>query len=307
MNSPLARLLKMGLRLQRPLLRRIEHPAQLRLLDTLMARSAVLPAQSSVRRITLGGVPGLEIHNQRADRRAGAILLYVHGGGFVFGSAETHRSFAARLMQAGAFEKVLLPDYRLAPQHVWPAGLEDVEAFWRALPPAKETALAGESAGANLALSLCLRLRDAGAALPSRIYLHSPWLDVSLSGASYHDTGLEDGFTGRRRSRKLWLQQVFAQHYAGANDPLHPHISPVFADVSGLPPLYVQTGAKELFLDDSRTLAANCRAAGVSCQLEIWPGMWHAFALLAPLLPEANRAIRRAGQWLATPAILLKI
>ncbi|MDI1302060.1 MAG: alpha/beta hydrolase [bacterium] len=303
MNSPLARLLKLALRVQRPLLRRINHPAQLGLVHGLMTRTAFLPAQATARRTRTGSVPVLEILNQRADRRAGQVLVYVHGGGFAIGSPDSHRAFAARLMQAGAFEKVLMPQYRLTPEHPWPAGLDDVEAFWRALlvqSPAAVFCLAGESAGANLCLSLCLRVRDAGLTLPARLYLHSPWLDVSLSGDSYHDTRLEDGFTGRRRSRKLWLHHVFARHYAGANDSQHPHISPVFADLAGLPPIYVQTGAKELFLDDSRTLAARCRTAGTSCELEIWPGMWHAFALFAPLLPEANRALARAGRWLNT-------
>ncbi|MDP2228818.1 MAG: alpha/beta hydrolase [Moraxellaceae bacterium] len=302
MNSAIARLLKISLRLQRPLLRRISHPQQLGLTQAIMTRAAILPAQASARRSMMAGVPVLEIRNLRTDHRPGHALVYVHGGGFASGSPDTHRAFAARLMQAGRFESVFMPQYRLAPAHPWPAALDDVQAFWSALmqaQPQTVLALAGESAGANLCLSLCLRARDTQSRLPEKIYLHSPWLDVSLSGDSYVDPALEDGFTGRRRSRRDWIHQVFARHYAGASDPRHPHMSPVFADMHGLPPLYVQTGAKELFLDDSRTLQANCHAAGTVCELEVWPGMWHAFALLAPLLPEANRAIRHAGRWLA--------
>jgi monoterpene epsilon-lactone hydrolase len=297
-----ARLFKRLLRLQRPLLRRIAHPAQLGTLDGVMVRAAFLPSRCEAQEIQLGGIPALEIRNLRASRRRGHVLVYVHGGGFVFGSPKTHRAFAARLMQAGGFDSVVMPQYRLARKHPWPAAPEDVYTFWRALREERQPqslCLAGESAGANLCLSLCLRLRDAKEALPARIYLHSPWLDVSLSGASYSDPALEDAFTGKHPARRQWLFKVFARHYAGVHDPKHPHISPVFGDFHDFPPLLVHTGAKELFLDDSVTLAQRCHAAGSECTLDVWPGMWHAFALLAPLLPEANRAVRQAGRWLA--------
>lgn len=244
----------------------------------------------------------LAVLNQRADRRAGQALVYVHGGGFATGSPETHCGFAARLMQAGRFESLVMPRYRLSTQEPWPAALDDVYALWEALVAerggAQGIALAGESAGANLCLALCVRERARSGPLPARVYLHSPWLDVSLSGASYRDRAIDDGFTGRHAQRHEWLHTVFAKHYAGASDPRDPEMSPVFADLRGLPALYVDSGERELFRDDVSTLRERCAAAGTPCEVHVWPGMWHAFGLLAPLLPEANRAIARAGRFL---------
>ena len=301
MNSYTARLIKKGLRLQRPLLLQVSHPGQIAPLQGLLETLALLPAHTRQRRHHIGNIPVLEIHNLRGDRVRGRYLVYIHGGGFNLGSPDSHRSFAARLMQAGRFEALFMPRYRLAPRHPWPAGLDDVSTLWLALQqqhPDAEFCLAGESAGANLALGLCLRLRDSAQPLPRRVYLHSPWLDVSLSGASYHDNSLEDGFIGTHPARRQWLRRVFSGHYSADHDPAHPHISPLFADLHGLPPLLVQPGAKEIFLADSHTLKQRCDAAGTACELDIWPGMWHGFALFAPLLPEANRAIARAGRWL---------
>lgn len=301
MNSLTARLIKKALRLQRPLLRQVSHPGQIAPLQILLEKIAVLPARSRAERITVAGIPALKIHNQRSDRRRGTLLVYIHGGGFNLGSPDSHRAFAARLMQAGQFAAVYMPRYRLAPRHPWPAGLQDVTAVWKALQqqhPDARICLAGESAGANLCLALTLTLRDQRARLPQRVYLHSPWLDVSLSGDSYRNLALEDGFIGTHPRRREWLELVFSRHYAAQHDPRHPHISPLFADLTGLPPLYLQTGAKEIFLADSHTLQARCSNAGVACELEVWPGLWHGFALFAPLLPEANQAIARAGRWL---------
>lgn len=301
MNSPVARLIKIGLRLQRPLLRRVRNPQQIGPVQALLERVSLLPARTSLQRKTLSGIPYLEIHNQLPNRRMKHILVYVHGGGFAVGSPDTHRAFAARLMQAGQFEMVVMPQYRLTSQQPWPASLEDVRTFYRALRmrhPEAAISFAGESAGANLCVTTSLLARDADETLPERIYLHSPWLDVSLSGNSYTDLSLEDGFTGRHRGRREWIHDIFARHYIGQADPNHPHMSPIFADLHGLPPIYIQVGAKELFLDDSKSLKAGCDAGHTPCLLEEWPGMWHAFGMFAPVLPEANKAIRRAGDWL---------
>lgn len=300
MNSLASRVIRMGLRLQRPLLLRVRHPRQIEPVEWLMARVLPLPAATRVRAIRIGDVPGLEIRNLEAKARRGETLVYVHGGGFNTGSPDTHRAFAARLMQAGGFERVLMPRYRRAPAHAFPAASDDTFAFWRCLATAPGTgrlSLAGESAGANLALGACLRARDEGLPLPRRLYLHSPWLDLELAGASYHAPEMVDAFIGA--GQRHWLEKVFARHYAGTADRRHPWLSPVHADCAGLPPLYVQTGGDEIFLADSQALAARCAAAGTPCTLEVWHGMWHGFALLAPAVPEANRALASAGAWLA--------
>lgn len=301
-NSSAAHLVRLALRLQRPLLRRVSHPGQLGLVERAMTATARLPREALPSHAHVGGARVLTVLNQRADRRAGHTLVYVHGGGFATGSPETHCAFAARLMQAGRFESLVMPRYRLSTQQPWPAALDDVHAFWEALMAerggAQGIALAGESAGANLCLALCVRARDAGVALPERVYLHSPWLDVSLSGASYRDRAIDDGFTGRHAQRHEWLHTVFAQHYAGTSDPREPEMSPLFADLHGLPAMYVDSGERELFRDDVSTLRERCASVGTRCDVHVWPGMWHAFGLLAPLLPEANRAIARAGRFL---------
>ena len=302
MNSSAAHLIRLALRLQRPLLRRVSHPAQLGLVERAMTVTARLPRDAALSH-TVDRTRGLSVLNQRADRRAGHTLVYVHGGGFATGSPETHVGFAARLMQAGRFESLVMPRYRLSTQAPWPAALDDVFAFWEALIAERGSsdavALAGESAGANLALALCVRARARGVLLPTRVYLHSPWLDVSLSGASYRDRSIDDGFTGRDAQRHEWLHAVFAKHYAGTSDPREVEMSPLFADLGGLPAIYADHGEHELFRADLTTLRERCAEAGTRCEVHTWPGMWHAFGLLAPLLPEANRVIARAGRFLA--------
>lgn len=304
MNSPAAHVFRFCLRLQRPLLMRLQHPAQLAGVQSAVGLAARLPRQAHAETIAMAGRPVLRIRNRRPSARPGKVLVYIHGGGFNVGSPDTHKAFAARLMQAGRFAEALMPDYRLAPRHPFPAAGDDVAAFWRALLRTREAAdivMAGESAGAALCLGLCLQARAAGLALPARVYLHSPWLDVSLSAAAYGDPAIDDAFVGRSRRRRQWVDQVFAQHYANGHDRQDPAMSPLFADPAGLPPLYVQTGSDEMFIDDSRRLQAACLSAGTACELEVWPGMWHGFALFAPYVPEARRALRRAARWLALP------
>lgn len=303
MISPPARMFRLFLRSQQPLLRRMRHPRHVALVEPALEALMPLPAGCRSREETMGGRRVLVIENRRAGAHLDRVLVYIHGGGYNVGSPYTHRSMAARLMLAGRFSRLYIPSYRLAPAHPYPAGLDDLTAFWNALTErhaGKEIGLAGESAGAGMSLALCQRLRDGRLPLPQRVFLHSPWLDVGLSGKSYHDPDHYDAFLGHHPRRRDWLHQVFARHYLGKADPAHPLVSPVHADPLGLPPLYIQAGEEEIFLDDSRTLAARSAEVGAECELEVWPGMWHAWGMLAPFIPEANRALRRAGRWLAT-------
>jgi acetyl esterase/lipase len=305
MNSLASHVVRFSLRAARPVLYSIRHPAHTAPVDWALARAAVLPGRTRQQPIRLGQVPGLEIRNLAPRARADRTLLYVHGGGFAFGSPDTHRALAARLMQAGGFARVLLPRYRLAPAHCFPAAHDDTFAFWRAAVERYgqgEICLAGESAGANLAVGICLQARAAGVPQPARVYLHSPWLDVGFSGDAYHDPRFDDAFLGRGGS--FWLERVFGRHYAGATAREHPLLSPVHADLAGLPPFYVHTGEREVFTADTQRFSARCHAGRTACAVEIWPGMWHAFLLLAPFVPEANHAIRRAGRWLGGDASL---
>lgn len=303
MNSPSAYAVKWFLRSQHPLLRRLHHPRQISLLEPLLEKTAILPGLTSAIHSTVGGREVVTVHNHRLNRHRDRVLVYIHGGGYNTGNPRTHRALAARLMLAGKFDRVMLPSYRRAPQHPFPAGREDIWSFWQALlqtHDASQLYLAGESAGGGLCLGLSQQLRDQGMPQPVRLYLHSPWLDLSLSGHSYRDPALYDGFTGRHRHRAQWIHRVFARHYIGGHPAANPEVSPVFASMDRLPPMLVHTGSDEVFLDDSRLLATRCAEAGTPCELIVWDGMWHAFAMFAPLVPEATRALRLAGRWLET-------
>ncbi len=302
MNSLITASVRSALKLLQPMLMRLRDPRQIRLLEPWLKFALVLPARSDAQQITLNHMPAIKLHNQRR-RVAPRILIYVHGGGYAVGSPHTHKGFAARLMQAGECQCAYMPFYRLAPEHPYPAGLEDVFAFWQAVSaryPDHELILAGESAGAGLCLALFQKLQHHHLTYPHKIFLHSPWLDIGLAGDSYHDMRLNDGFLGRHPERVAWLHRIFARHYLGQHDAADPLVSPVYMDVTQLPPVLIQVSTHEVFLADSQRLAERCIAAHVDCRLSIWPNLWHAFGLLAPWLPDANRAVVEAGLWIKT-------
>jgi monoterpene epsilon-lactone hydrolase len=224
-------------------------------------------------------------------------ILYFHGGGFQMGSIETHRTLAAAIA-AAAGVRVLSVNYRLAPEHRFPAPLEDALAAYEwllagGLAP-RHVALAGDSAGGGLAVSLLLALKARGRALPAAAALMSAWTDMEASGESFASRSAADPFHQRAMIRAL------AKAYLGpggeARDPL---ASPLHGDLSGLPPLLIQVGDNETVLDDSRRLAERAKSAGVTAELEIWPGMFHVFQLYAAELPEARDAVARIGAHLA--------
>jgi len=240
-------------------------------------------------KLTFGQLGGRNVE-WLADPVAGArgFVLYLHGGGYVTGSPRTHRGLAARLARA-ARVCVAVPDYRLAPEHPHPAAVNDALAAYEGLlqqgiPPNK-IIIAGDSAGGGLALALALRLKAAPLPQPAGIVLLSPFTDLSLSGASMQSP-----------QQKEWLLtkpfiHAAAKHYLGAQDPRQPTASPLFADLSGLAPLFVQVGTDEVLLDDSTRLAQAATQQGVSVTLQIWPRMWHVWQLHGGQMPEADRAI----------------
>ncbi|WP_144110923.1 alpha/beta hydrolase [Paraburkholderia sp. BCC1886] len=225
---------------------------------------------------------------------AGPTVLYCHGGGYYFCSPRTHRSIVYGLAtRTGA--PVFSLDYRLAPEHRFPAALEDASAAYRRLiangtPPAS-IVIAGDSAGGGLALATLVALRDAGDPLPAGALLFSPWTDLAATGATLQSNdGLDPMFSGPAIGRA-------AQLYLGDTPGTHPYASPVYADLKGLPPLFIMAGSTEVLLDDSRRVADNARAAGVACEIEVWKKMPHVWPLFAPFLPEANRALDRAASF----------
>ncbi|MDE2277155.1 MAG: alpha/beta hydrolase fold domain-containing protein [Burkholderiales bacterium] len=241
---------------------------------------------------TLGGVAGEWVEVAGAAPAAEATtLLYLHGGGFVGCSARTHRSLTAVLALRGL--RVFVPDYRLAPEHPFPAAVNDVQAAWRALRalvPGR-LVLAGDSAGGNLALGLMLALRDAGEPLPAAAALFSAAVDLTGGSASLVDNADRDAmFRGEHLDH-------LAQAYLAGADRAQPLASPLLGALHGLPPLLLQVGEDEVLRDDSLRLAQKARAAGVAVTLQVYPTVPHVWQLLA-WLPEARRALADAAQFL---------
>ena len=227
-----------------------------------------------------------------------AVIVYFHGGGYVVSSPQTHRDIAAHLARAtGA--RVLNVGYRLAPEHLFPAALEDAEAVYRSLlndgcRPGK-IVVAGDSAGGGLAAALLVKLRDTGAALPAGAALLCPWADLACAGESY--VARADRSPVGNREMGLMMGQL----YLGPDgDARNPYASPVHAGLEGLPPLYIQACENEVFLDDARTLARNAGQAGVTAELHVWPGLFHTWQIYASALEEAKKAIDDVAKFVAS-------
>lgn len=244
--------------------------------------------------LQVGGVPVTRVTPKGAARRRH--LLHVHGGGFVVGTTRGFVGYLSELaLQADAI--VTSVDYRLAPEHPYPAAIDDCLAAYRALideVAPESLAVIGESAGGNAALATIVRARDEGWALPAAAVLLSPWVDLTLSGDSISrnqstDLMLEPGlFTGWRDA------------YVGERDASDPGISPLFAELSGLPPLHVQATTAEVLEDDARRLAERAEAAGVDVELVMHDELWHIFQTQAPLLPEARAAMGQIVTFIRT-------
>jgi monoterpene epsilon-lactone hydrolase len=222
-------------------------------------------------------------------------ILYVHGGGYVIGSLDSHRHAAAEIGRAAA-ARVLALDYRLAPEHPFPAPVEDALAGYRHLlaqsfSPA-QIAIAGDSAGGGLVVAAMLAIREAGLPQPACGWCISPWVDMESTGESITAKAAEDPVVQR-----AGLDFMARTYLAGA-DPRHPHASPLHGDLAGLAPLLIQVGAAETLLDDATRLAARAGAAHVAVTLEIWPEMIHVWHVMHPVLAAGRRAIASGGAFL---------
>jgi epsilon-lactone hydrolase len=225
-------------------------------------------------------------------------LLYLHGGGWVAGGLGSHGSHAARVSAATGCA-VLFPEFRLAPEHPFPAALDDsLVAYGYLLErgpdgPARPSAVfcGGDSGGGGLALALLLRLRDGGDRLPDAAFTFSAVTDLTCSGESMKTRAAVDPLINPA------LVSVAAALYLGDADPRDPHVSPVFGDFKGLPPLLLQVGDAEVMLDDSVRVAERARGAGVDAHLDVWPEMFHGFQLWAPVLPEGREALEHVGRF----------
>jgi monoterpene epsilon-lactone hydrolase len=263
-------------------------PVQRARLDRLM-RSAVLPRGTKVTRRTLAGVPAEVV--SAGEPAPGPTVLHFHGGGYCVGSALTPRAWAANLA-ARTGGRVILPEYRLAPEHPHPAALQDASAVFAALlheAEADSIVLSGDSAGAGLALALAVSLRDGGQQLPAGCMLLSPWLDLgrnrrAIPALVRSDVLLSPG----------WLDAC-ARAYADPDAWADPPVSPLHAAHRGLPPLLIQACTDELLAPDAGLLAASASAAAVDVTYTRWPRLWHDFPLQAGLLAAADSAVAQAA------------
>ena len=258
-----------------------------------MGMFAPPPAEgTTVDPVDAAGVPAEWVNAPDAD--AGHVLLWLHGGGYCLGSLDTHRNLAGRLSAVtGCF--VLLADYRLAPEHCYPAAVDDAVEVYRWLlqngTDPTRMAVGGDSAGGGLTVALLLALRDRGEPLPGAAVCVSPWVDMTCEADSYTTNADVDPMVGQ-----AWIKRL-AAHYLGPDgDPKAPYASPLHGDLSDLPAMLIHVGSAETLLDDSRALAAKAEAAGVDVSLEVWDEMihvWHAF----DGLPEAAQALDRIGEF----------
>jgi acetyl esterase/lipase len=262
------------------------------------ASDAVSPLQMdglTPRFVDLEGDGGPPLHAAWVDPPdAGeSVLLYFHGGGFVFGSLRTHGALIGALARA-ARARTLALEYRLAPEHPSPAALEDALAAYRHLlregvePCA--IALAGDSAGGTLVLNTLLALRDAGLPLPGAAVAISPWVDLGCSGESFRANAVYD-YVHEEHCR------LAAEHYLAGKEATSADVSPLFADLAGLPPLLVQAGALETLIDQIRAFAVRAAEAEVPLTFSEYPDMVHVWHLMRAMTPEGGRAIEEAGRF----------
>jgi len=240
------------------------------------------------------------IHGMNAEwltpkgRPEDKLLLYLHGGAYVMGNCATHRQMVSYLAKFSGI-KALLPEYRLAPENPFPSAIDDAVGLYRSLLAdgyaAKDIVIAGDSAGGGLTMATLLSLRDAGDPLPAAACLLSPWLDLAATG---------DSMTTRAK-KDPWFQPedmpIVAAYYCREDELRNPLVSPVYADLSGLPPLYIQVGEDEILLSDSTRAAEKIKVAGGDVEIEIWPGMWHVFQAFLLQVPESKRAVKKLGRY----------
>ncbi len=244
-------------------------------------------------RVNAGGVTAEWVAADGAsDSR---VVLYFHGGGYIIGSPRTHRPMLAHLSRdSGA--RVLSLDYRLAPEHPFPAPVEDAVASYRWLLSEgydpSTIALAGDSAGGGLTVAALVQIRYLGLPVPAAGVCVSPWVDMEGLGESMETRAEADPMIVREG---LLLS---AKTYLGGADPRAPLAAPLYADLRGLPPLLIQVGDAEVLLDDSTRLAGVAREAGVKVQMDVWDDMIHVWPLFAPILPEGKQAIAQAGEFI---------
>jgi monoterpene epsilon-lactone hydrolase len=242
--------------------------------------------------VDAGGVPAEWIAAPGAVKDR--VILYLHGGGYVIGSINTHRAMIARIARASN-ARALAIDYRLAPEHPFPAAVDDATRAYKWLlaqgyKPQK-IVIAGDSAGGGLTLATLIALRDSGQPLPAGAVPISPWTDLEGTGESVRSRAEKDPMVAQDNLAES------AKQYYGAHDPKDPLVSPLHANFRGLPPMLIQVGDAEILLDDATRVAERAKLAGVDVELEVWDDMIHVWHVFAKLLPEGQQAIDKIGKF----------
>lgn len=263
----------------------------------LMSKTTLVPASVAIEPDQVGGVPGEWLRRRGSTPARKGVVLYLHGGAYCLGSPVTHRALTSRISLAAGLP-VFAADYRLAPEHPYPAALHDALAAYRELARLGPVVLAGDSAGGGLALATALALRDAGETLPAALVLFSPWADVSTDHVPTKEPA------GEAMLSVAWAQACAAHYLAASPLPTPANasgVSPLMADLRGLPPTLVQAGTDELLHDQALALEKALLAAGVTVQCEITQGRWHVFQTHGGVLKSADDAIDRVARFLSLP------
>lgn len=268
-----------------------EQRASLELLvENYVGHPVPLPENTHVEQVDAGGISAEWVSTPNADKER--VLLYLHGGAYVLGSFKSHRDMVARLSAASGVRGLLI-DYRLAPEHVFPAAIDDALAAYRWLlaqgTKPEHIVVGGDSAGGGLTLALLQTLRDKDVPMPAGAILFSPWTDLvgTVQSRTTHDA-TDPWISGQALS-------FVSGMYAGTEDAHNPLISPIYADLHGLPPLLIHVGNDEVLLDDSLQVAEHAKAANVPVEITVWEGMWHVFPAFAYVLPEGQQAMEQMG------------
>ena len=248
----------------------------------------------TVEKINMEGIQAEWLIPFSSSTRSEKVILYLHGGGYVTGSIEDHRMMCGLLANATG-TKVLIPEYRLAPEHPFPAALDDaLKVYQWLLDQGYSSAnmiIAGDSAGGGLSIATVLALKEKSGSLPAAVVCLSPWADLALTGQSH---------TTKAKAEAILNKDVlheWALCYTDESNLTNPLVSPVHGDFHGFPPLLIQVGSEEILLDDSTLLAEKARSAGVDVTLKIWDGMWHVWQALGDLIPENKKTFEEIGEF----------
>lgn len=262
-----------------------------RLERTIRWTSLPLPICTQVEKATFRGVPGEWVRQPRI--KAQRTVLYLHGGAYLVGSPNVYREYAAQLARQWRAQVAVI-DYRLAPEHPFPAAVDDATAAYQSLLEsgiaASDIVVAGDSAGGGLSMACVLKARDLGLPMPAAVVVVAPWVDLTVSGESM-SKGRDDMLATERI-------KAAAADYLGGAAPTTPLASPLHADLRGLPRTLIQVTDTEILYSDSIRLDEALRAASVACELRVWKGLWHVWPLFAGKLPEADAAVREAAEFL---------